>query len=156
VVLALAASSLSPQALADLTQARFADLESEPYSDRAALIAYLDGTVGAVTRLAARRLDPGASSTINAARASGLADLWRLKRTSHRSRLPLEWTQDVVRREVATALMAARSESAALPMAAFPAIAPAALARSYVQGGEPGDLSRRLRLTWAVATGRLG
>jgi phytoene synthase len=158
VVLAIAASSLSPQALADLTEGRYADLETEPFADRAAVLAYLDATVGAVTALAARRLDPAAepASVLSAARAYGLAGLWRLKQTAHRNRLPPAWTADDMRREIDLALIAARRELSALPVAAFPAVAPAVLARAYARDRTPGELARRLRLTLAVATGRLG
>jgi 15-cis-phytoene synthase len=42
-----------------------------------------------------------------------------------------------------------------LPVAAFPAVAPAALARAYASGREMGELEKKARLTFAVATGRL-
>ncbi|MDQ0463821.1 phytoene synthase [Caulobacter ginsengisoli] len=157
VVLAVAASSLPPQALADLTEARDADLETEPFADREAVLAYLDATVGAVTALAARRLDPAsdAAHVVSAARAYGLAALWRLKQTGHRCRLPQAWSGQDIRLEVDGALAAARAEVGPLPVAAFPAVAPAALARASM-AGEPGALVKRLRLTLAVATGRLG
>jgi len=38
---------------------------------------------------------------------------------------------------------------------AFPAVAPAALARAYVSGREMGELEKKARLTFSVATGRL-
>lgn len=157
VVLALAASRLSPQDLSDLTEARHADLETEPFADRQAVLAYLDATTGAVTTLAVRRLAPAATAgqARAAARAQGLASLWRLKRTGHRSRLPAAWGAADIRREVASALSEGRAEASQLPVAAFPAVAPAALARTSIDR-EAGDLARRLRLTWAVATGRLG
>lgn len=156
VVLALAASGHSPQALADLTEARHADLDAEPFPDRESVLAYLDATAGSVTALAARRLDPASrpEQTRSAARAHGLAALWRLKQTGHRSRLPPAWTAGDIRREIASALSEGRAERSQLPVAAFPAIAPAALAGASIDR-EPGDLAKRLRLTWAVATGRL-
>lgn len=157
VVLALAASRFSPQALADLTEARHADLDAEPFADRQAVLAYLDATAGAVTALAARRLDTQseAAQSASAARAIGLAGLWRLKTSGHRSRLPTAWTAADIRREIGVALTAARTDVAGLPVAAFPAVAPAALAKASVDR-EPGELGKRLRLTWSVATGRLG
>ncbi len=157
VVLAIAASSLSPQALADLTEARYADLETEPFTDRESVLAYLDATFGAVTALAAKRLDPvtDPASILAASRAYGLAGLWRLKQTGHRSRLPMNWNGQDIRLEVDGALAAARAELGPLPVAAFPAVAPAALARASLTG-EPGALVKRLRLTLAVATGKLG
>jgi phytoene synthase len=156
VVLALAATQLPLQALADLTEGRYADLEAEPFADREAVLAYLDTTAGAVAALAAQRLDPAATAgqVRSAARAYGLAGLWRLKQTGHRGRLPAAWGATDIRREVEAALAEAQSELTGLPVAAFPAIAPAALARASI-GREPGELGKRLRLTWAVATGRL-
>jgi phytoene synthase len=40
-------------------------------------------------------------------------------------------------------------------VAAFPAVAPAALAKAYAAGREMGELEKKARLTFAVATGRL-
>ncbi|MBW8858330.1 MAG: phytoene/squalene synthase family protein, partial [Caulobacter sp.] len=48
----------------------------------------------------------------------------------------------------------ARDELRALPVAAFPAAAPAALALAQT-ALELGELETRARLTWAVATGRV-
>jgi phytoene synthase len=156
VVLALAASGFSPQALADLTEGRFADLESEPFADREAVLAYVDAVAVAVTALAGRRLDPAVQSgqVRPAARAIGLAGLWRLKRTGHRSRLPPAWTAEDIRREIKTALSEGHADLSQLSVAAFPAVAPAAVAKAGL-AREPGELAKRLRLTWAVATGRL-
>jgi phytoene synthase len=42
-----------------------------------------------------------------------------------------------------------------LPLAAFPAVAPAALAQAQTGLRELGDLEARARLTWAVATGQV-
>ncbi|MFY8140356.1 MAG: phytoene/squalene synthase family protein, partial [Caulobacter sp.] len=80
--------------------------------------------------------------------------LWRLK-SAGRSRLPEDWTQADVKQRVEAQLKAARREVRGLPVAAFPAVAPAALARAYVSGREMGELEKKLRLTLAVATGRL-
>lgn len=60
-----------------------------------------------------------------------------------------------MKQRVEAQLKAARSEVRGLPVAAFPAVAPAALARAYVSGREMGELEKKLRLTLAVATGRL-
>lgn len=153
---ALAASKFDPSALAVLADARFADLDEGPLADEAAVLAYVDATAGALAVLAARRLDPAADphAVKGAARAYGLAGLWRLKETG-RSRLPADWTQDDVARRVAEQLKAARGEVRGLPVAAFPAIATAALAKPFVTGRTMGDLERKARLTFAVATGKL-
>ena len=55
-----AVSGFDPMALEVLPEGRFADLDAEPFADDAAVLAYLDGTAGAVMSLAARRLDPAA------------------------------------------------------------------------------------------------
>lgn len=153
---AFAASGFDPNALAALSEARFTDLDEGPLNDEAAVMAYVDGTAGALAVLAARRLDPKADphAVKGAARAWGLAGLWRLK-LAGRSRLPESWTQADVKQRVEAQLKAARSEVRGLPVAAFPAVAPAALARAYVSSREMGELEKKARLTFAVATGRL-
>lgn len=153
---ALAASGFDPNVLAALADARFTDLDEGPLKDEAAVLAYVDATAGALAVLAARRLDPSADphAVKGAARAFGLAGLWRLKQAG-RSRLPEAWTQADVTTRVEEQLKAARTEVKGLPVAAFPAIAPAALAGPYMKGREMGDLEKKARLTFAVATGRL-
>ena len=153
---ALAASGFDPNALAVLADARFVDLDEGPLKDEAAVLAYIDGTAGALAVLAARRLDPSADphAVKGAARAWGLAGLWRLKQAG-RSRLPDDWTQADVKQRVEAQLKAARAELRRLPVAAFPAAAPAVLARVYLSGRDIGELEKKARLTFAVATGRL-
>lgn len=153
---ALAASGFDTNALAALADARFTDLDEGPLKDEAAVMAYIDGTAGALAVLAARRLDASADphAVKGAARAWGLAGLWRLKQAG-RSRLPEGWTQTEVKARVEAQLKAARSEVKRLPVAAFPAVAPAALARAYVAERDMGELEKKARLTFAVATGRL-
>ena len=151
---AIAASRIDPLALATLVEARFDDLDEAPPADEGRALAYVDGTAGALAVLAARRLDPSADphAVKGAARAYGLAGLWRLK-LAGRSRLPEDWTQADLARRVADQLKVARRELKGLPVAAFPAIAPAALAGVYARGRDPGELEKKARLTWSVATG---
>ena len=153
---ALAASGFDPNALAALSEARFTDLDEGPLKDEAAVMAYVDGTAGALAVLAARRLDASADphAVKGAARAWGLSGLWRLKQ-SGRDRLPTAWTQGDIQRRVDDQLKLARAEVKTLPVAAFPAVAPAALARAYVGKREMGELEKKARLTLAVATGSL-
>lgn len=157
VIEAVLAGGFPLDALAALPDGRFADLESEPFEDDAAVLAYLDGTAGALMALAADRLDRAASFPLvrGAARAFGLAGLWRTKQAGGRSRLPLGWTAGDIRARVAAELRAARIELARLPVAAFPAVAYAALAQPYARGRGPGGLSKRVRLTLAVLRGRI-
>lgn len=153
---ALAASKFDPNALATLAEARFTDLDEGPLRDEAAVLAYVDATAGALAALAARRLDPKADphAVKGAARAWGLAGLWRLKQAG-RSRLPEAWTQGDVAAQVEAQLRAARGEVRGLPIGSFPAVATTVLARPYIKGREMGDLEKKARLTFAVATGRL-
>jgi phytoene synthase len=143
-------------ALAEMAEARLADLDVAPFETEGQVLAYVDATAGAVTMLAAWRLDPKADphAVQDAARAYGLAGLWRLKRTGIQ-RLPADWTQAEVRRRVAEARRKANAALKALPVAAFPAAAPAALAMAQAGARELGEMEKRLRLTWAVATGRV-
>jgi phytoene synthase len=152
---AVAAAGYPPTALAEMAQARIADLDPAPFEDEAEVLAYVDATAGAVMMLAAWRLDPKADphAVKSAARAYGLAGLWRLKRAGV-ERLPADWTQADVRRRVRAARAQAGDELKALPVAAFPAAAPAALAAAQT-ARELGELETRARLTWAVATGRV-
>uniref|UniRef100_B0T1P2 Phytoene synthase n=1 Tax=Caulobacter sp. (strain K31) TaxID=366602 RepID=B0T1P2_CAUSK len=153
---AVAAAGYPLAALAEMAQARIADLDTAPFETEAQVLAYVDATAGAVMMLAAWRLDPAADphAVKNAARAYGLAGLWRLKRAGVQ-RLPADWTQADVRRRVRAARVKARGELKGLPIAAFPAAAPAALAMAQTGARELGELETRTRLTWAVATGRI-
>ncbi len=49
----------------------------------------------------------------------------------------------------------AKADLRRLPAQAFPALAHLTLARAYDRGRTPGELEKRLRITWAVLTGRL-
>lgn len=155
-VVAVTAAGYPLAALAEMAEARMADLDAAPFADEAQVLAYVDATAGAVMMLAAWRLDPKADphAVKNAARAYGLAGLWRLKRAGV-DRLPADWTQADVRRRVREALAKARTELKDLPIAAFPAAAPAALASAQTGTRELGELETRVRLTGAVALGRV-
>jgi phytoene synthase len=144
-------------ALENLAQARMADLDAEPFADAEAVWGYLDATAGALMLLAARRLDASAlfEEVRGAARAFGLAGLWRAKQAGGRSRLPVEWDEGDVRARVRAELTAARAELRTLAIPAFPAVVYAALARPYAKGANPGELRKRLRLTLAVLRGKL-
>jgi phytoene synthase len=153
---AVAAAGYPLAALSEMAEARLADLEAAPFETEAQVLAYVDATAGAVMMLAAWRLDPKVDphALQDAARAYGLAGLWRLKRAGVQ-RLPADWTAADVRRRVDAARGKARAALKGLPIAAFPAAAPAALAMAQTGGRALGDLETRARLTWAVATGRV-
>jgi 15-cis-phytoene synthase len=112
----------------------------DPPNDDEALLARIDETDGVVMALAALRLHPDArvEQVADAARALHLARAGQADRAA---------VADVLRR--------GQGALAALPQAAFPAVAHAALARAYAGGGKPGPLGKRLRITWAVLMGRL-
>ena len=153
---AITAAGYPPKALAEMAEARMADLDAAPFETEGEVLAYVDATAGAVMMLAAWRLDPMTDlhAVQNAARAYGLAGLWRLKRAGVQ-RLPLDWTQGDVRRRVREARARAREALKGLPIAAFPVAAPAALAVAQTGTRELGPFETQARLTWAVATGRV-
>jgi phytoene synthase len=153
VIEALATSTFRVGDLEALPEGRFADLDREPFGDDEQLYEYLDATAGAVMGLAVRRLDPSAlpEQVRGAARAFGLAGLWRVKIAGGRTRLPLDWTAETLRLRLAAELTAARGELASLPVAAFPAVAYAALAIPRDIGG----IEKRIRLTLSVLSGRI-
>jgi phytoene synthase len=112
---------------------------------------YLDATAGCLMTLAARVLAPDTHMDLRpAGRAWGLAGLAR-----RGGRLPQSWDAETVKGKADDALRQANLALLALPVAAFPAVAYAALARSYAAGRTPSELSKRLRLTWSSARGRL-
>jgi phytoene synthase len=135
VLQTVAAGALPPTALAALAEARLGDLDGEK-TDEAALV-HADATEGLLMALAARRLSAEATAdhVKQAARAVALA------RADGPAAL--------------TALKAARTELAGLPVAAFPAVAHATLAGRYARTKNPGELEKRARILLAVLTGRI-
>jgi len=156
VIEALATANLPGADLGDLPERRLADLEQGPFETDEQLFQYLDDTAGKMMALAARRLDPAVvfEQVRGAARAFGLAGLWRTKSAGVRSRLPA-WALEDLRVRVAAELTAARAELATLPVAAFPAVAYATLAKPYSTGRDLGELEKRVRLTFSVLRGRI-
>ncbi|HYE44354.1 MAG TPA: squalene/phytoene synthase family protein [Caulobacter sp.] len=138
VLEALKGARLQMDAVAGLPD-RYVDALDTPADDEAVL-ARIDETDGVVMALAALRLDA-------AARVEQLADAARA--------LSLARSGQADRAAIADVLRRGQGALASLPAAAFPAVAHAALARAYAGGGRPGPLAKRLRITWAVLTGRL-
>ena len=135
---AVARRGLAREALETLIDARYRELDPEPMSE-AELLDWARDTGGLVAQLAAQILDPAAETKM--ALAGGSA--WALgKRLADHPEL---------RPTFLKVIHAARSASHALSVAAFPAVAHAALA------GRPAsnDFARRLRLTIAVARGKI-
>jgi len=160
------AEGLDRAALEAMVEARHAELEARPFEDEAGLLAYLDGIYGALMGQAAALLAPaGEAEAAQAARAYGWARLWRVRslwRGRGRDWTPVAWDETGddhiaahLHHRVVNALSLAQAETIALPVAAFPAIAPAAFARIYVEGRQPNDLEKRLRLLWASFRGKV-
>jgi phytoene synthase len=133
-----------------LVDARLRDLDAWPLA-AGETEAYVDATAGGLMALAALSLSPGADphAVRHAARAWGLAGLSRLER------LPAAWDGAEIARRVEADLALARQELAALPVAAFPAVAYAALSGPLARGRPLSELGKRMRITWAVLRGRI-
>lgn len=113
--------------LETMIDARYAELPGEPKDP----LSWAQETAGTAAQLVVTMLDPDAEAGL--AIAAGAA--WALGR----------------RGDAAPALLAqARADASRLSVAAFPAVAHAALV-----GHTGSELSKRLRLMWAVARGRI-
>ncbi len=163
---ALADGRFPLSALDTMIAARHAELADPWFEDEAGLDQYLDDLDVSLAAAAAVRLDAAADPQAlrAAARLSGLARL--AQREAAPGTTPAWWPQtwrslaeetgraDEVLRHLGQKLGQLRLAARAAPRlapAAFPAIAHAALALER----QAGPLGRRLRLTWAVAVGRV-
>jgi phytoene synthase len=124
--------------LEGMIEARYEAIDG-PSADEAGRLLRIDRTAGAVMRLAAAVLAPGAAASPAIAPA---ARAWALVHAGHTA---------AARSNLAQARAAART----LPAAAFPAVAYATLARAYRPGRAPSILEKQFRLLGAVLTGRL-
>ena len=132
-----------------MVEARFADIETEPFADPASVQAYADGVSGAPMTLALAALGCGDAVSL---RPAALAwTLARLARTAPQRLAQLSQSAGLG----LAALNEARPAIAALPVACFPAVAHLCLARAGLSGRSPGALETRLRLTAATITGRV-
>ncbi len=131
-------NALPRDLLETMIDARYRELDATPMSE-AEVLDWARDTGGLAAQLAAQILDPATDAKM--ALAGGSA--WALGK-----RLP---EHPELRPTFLKVIHAARSASRALSVTAFPAIAHAALA------GRPSknDFARRLRLTIAVARGRI-
>ncbi len=129
-----------------MIDARIAILD-KPKLDVAESTAWAEDVGGSAAALAAQILDPRRppDAAIPAGRLWGLAMLRALRLSD----------PDDIARTIAFDLRAAQAAAGALSVAAFPAIAHAALAgRRSIALGAPSALTQ-LRLFWAVTTGRV-
>lgn len=142
---------LSLVLLNSLIEARIDDLGRTVLDSEEAVLAHVDATQVVFSALALSILSPGIDphAIRNAARAYGVGALLGT------GRLSPDLAQGWARGRIDHDLKAARSALADLPVAAFPAIAQAALARSYGAGNRPGPFSKSLRIFLASLTGRV-
>ncbi len=140
-----------------LIQARMDDAYQTPFAGEGDLFAYLDAAPVALMRAAAALL--GEASDLHtfqaAGRAWGLGLLTRARSQGAPSRLPESLGEDRLRALTAQAVRAARQALKMLPVAQFPAVSYACLARTYAKGRLPGLLEKQARLVWATARGRI-
>ncbi len=147
---AIARRALPPAPFEAMVEARFADLETDPFADLDAIERYLDAAAGAPMALSCAVLGAADAPVVTpAARAWGLAGLARIRR------LPNTVEGKVLQTRDAEHLADARATATGLPVSAFPAIAYACLAKPYAAGRVMSDLEKRLRLTAAVLRGRV-
>ncbi len=135
-----------------LVEARFGDLDPQPFIDAEAAVIYADQTAGALLQAAVQALGGPANfrAAMLAGRAYGLALQAHRRAIGGKTRLPERLD---VRPLVEDALRQARPGLKTLPLEAFPAVAYAALARRYASGGRPTALEKQARLVIAVARG---
>lgn len=132
VAAAIARHGLPRAPLEAMIDARYRELDATPMSPDEALD-WARGTAGQAAEVAARIMDPSAQ----AGRATAAGAVWALAR------------RDLAADPGETAL--ARADARLLSAAAFPAVAHTTLALRPANS----ELAKRLRVTWAVARGRI-
>ena len=132
VAAAIARHGLPRAPLEAMIDARYRELDATPMSPDEALD-WARGTAGQAAEVAARIMDPSAQ----AGRATAAGAVWGLAR------------RDLAADSGETAL--ARADARLLSAAAFPAVAHTTLALRPANS----ELAKRLRVTWAVARGRI-
>lgn len=125
-----------------MIDARYRELDAAPMSAEEA-VTWAQDTAGGAAMLAAQVLD--AAQAPEGPRAAGAA--WGLAVLQRKGSGPH------LKEAIVGALRDA--QAAGVGVAAFPAVAHAALARPYADRRVLTDLGKRLRITWAVASGRL-
>jgi phytoene synthase len=139
---AVARRRLHREPLEAMIDARYREFERQPLDLHEALD-WARGTGGRAAGLALAVLDPQAEAAL--AEPAGAA--WALAR-----RIP---DQPDLAPVFAQLLAEARSAARRLKPAGFPAVAHAVFATGRARGAAPSGLTGRLRITWAVARGRI-
>ena len=156
VALALARAArergLERAPLEAMIDARYRELDPSPLA-RSEARRLAEGAAGAAASLAAQVL--GARTEAARFAARDWAALWSLSLLLLAGRVRAE-DADLARSAARAGLDEARTaERGLLPVTAFPAVAQATLADAYLRGHRPSELAKRMRLTWAVARGRI-
>ena len=142
---AVARHGLDRSHLETMIEGRIESLESPELSiDQAAT--WASATAGAAAELVARILDPRAPEGA----ASPAGEVWGLSVLAREKRI----ATTSARERILALTPRARDAGRRLEVSAFPAVAHAALARQALRG-ETSEMSKRLRLLWAVAAGRI-
>jgi phytoene synthase len=138
----VARRKLARAPLEQMIDGRYRELDPEPMSETEA-VAWARDTAGHAAELAVSVLDPAADPGL--ARDAGAA--WALsRRVAQRPEL---------KPALAQLLESARRDAARLSAAGFPAVAHAVFAPRRALGGSAEGLGSRLRITLAVASGRI-
>jgi phytoene synthase len=139
---AVARRGLLREPLEAMIDARYRELDAEPLSEAEAL-QWAKDTAGRAAQVAVGVLDPAAQ----AEKAIAAAAAWALaRRVAERPELGGAYQR---------LLAEGRRGAAQLSAAAFPAVAHAVFANARVRGASTANLAGRLRITLAVARGRI-
>ncbi|CAN7243701.1 squalene/phytoene synthase family protein [Phenylobacterium sp. LjRoot225] len=139
---AVARRGLAREPLETMIDARYRELDPEPLS-AAEAVAWARDTAGRAAQAAVAALDPAASGD----QALAAAGAWALARRVAE--------QPDLRGAFERLLAEGRREAARLSPAAFPAVAHGVFAAARARGRTTEDLGSRLRITLAVARGRI-
>lgn len=165
---AMAARALPPELFERMIAARATELEGRP-ANVAALVAYVDGTAGALMELAARTLGAGEGAlppVRTFARGAGIAALLRALpalRAHQRDPMPPGVTAPALARDGLAALAAARAERQRVPAGVAPALLAGWRAEQFLAavagGADPADAEAapivdRWDLLWRGVSGR--
>lgn len=141
---AIRTADLPPALFEAMIDARARDIDRAPFADRAALVAYVEGTAGALMELAARHLGaPEAALPVvrDYAAGAGLAAFLRALpelRARGRDPLPPGLAPEALADEALARIATARARRALVPAVALPALLPGVLAAPRLRQARAG------------------
>ena len=144
--------NLPREPLEAMIDGRYRELDATPL-EKAEAVDWANGTAGSVAQAVIAVIAP--ADLEFGATAVGWASLWGMGQIRLRGLLAAGAEVEFLAEYDLCLAEAGTIERKAVPPEAFPAVAHATLARSYRVGRQPGPLEKRLRLTWAVARGRI-